>query len=260
VRLAGQPDQHGGVGTGVLDGILEGLDAAVVDAALDLFGVPPEPAGLNDDGSRCVPRDRLEAFDDAGPQQQLRAAVAGDVPDVGEGGVEVQPELVDRQALAVGGRILGEQAHVDADAHEPLLGAVVKVALDAFAFEVHRVEGPDPGPAEVAFEREALDPQPDEPSDRQRKRQELERRLVEDGEERERHGDEDDRPDDQRPPERAQRAPNGDERPRQCVTLVGVGPAADEHAFLPARDGSGGRRTGLAPVPRRSRRQSRDAR
>ena len=127
---------------------------------------------------------------------------------------------------------------MDPDADEPLLGAVVEIALDPLPLGVDGVERPDAGPPQVPLEREALETQPEEAGDRQREGQELERRLVENGEERQRERDEDDRADDEEPPERAQRSAPGDERQgkRKGVTLVGVGAAADEHAFLPGRD------------------------
>jgi hypothetical protein len=161
-----------------------------------------------------VGRDGLEGIGDAVPEQQLRAAVARHVADVGERRIEVRPELVDRDPVALGGRLLGEQAHVDPDAHQALLGTVMEVALDALAFEVDRVEGAHPGPAQVALEREALEPEPDQATDRERQRQELEGRALEGREQHDGDRDEDDPADDEEAPERAQRPASGDERQR----------------------------------------------
>ena len=72
---------------------------------------------------------------------------------------------------------------MDPDADEPLLGAVVEIALDPLPLGVDGVERPDAGPPQVPLEREALEAQPEEAGDRQREGQELERRLVENGEE-----------------------------------------------------------------------------
>ena len=161
-------------------------------------------------GSAAWAADRLERARDALPQEHLRVRVARHVADVRERRVQIAPELLHRFALAGRVRVLGEQAHVDPDAHEALLGAVVEVALDPLALEVHRVEGPDARPAQVALQAEALDPEPDQSADREGQRQELERRVVEDRQHRDRHRDERDEPDEDEPADGADRATNGD--------------------------------------------------
>ena len=106
------------------------------------------------DVERRVGRDRLERLGDAGSEEELRAPVPGHAPDVRQRRIEIAAELLDRRALVVGRRSLGEQAHVDPDADEPLLGAVMEVALDALPLEVHRVERPDARRAQITLERD----------------------------------------------------------------------------------------------------------
>ena len=117
---------------------------------------------------------------------------------------------------------------MDPDADEPLLGAVVEIALDPFPLDVDRIEGPDARPAQVALERQALESEPDQSADGERQREELERRPLEDGEHGEGDGHEGDRADQQEAAERAQRPAHATTRvKRNRVTLVRVGPAAD---------------------------------
>ena len=113
VRLADEADPDGGRGAAVLDGVLEGLQAAEVDGSLELRLVAAEPDGFDRDLARRVVRDGPERLDDAVAEEQLRAAVAGDVADLARARRPAPADPLDRLAILGRRGGLGEQPQVD---------------------------------------------------------------------------------------------------------------------------------------------------
>ena len=159
----------------MLDAVLEGLDAGVVDGPLDLGRVAAEPVRIDQDWKRGLGGDRAQRFRDAKAGKRPRSTVAGHAPDVRERVLEAAPELVDRGAIVVRCRSLGQQPELDADADQALLRAVVQVALDATALEVRCVEGADTGLAEVALQGCGPSEGPDHAAERQDEEQDRRR-------------------------------------------------------------------------------------
>ena len=240
VRLADEADPDRGRGPGVLDGVLEGLEAAEVDGSLELRLVAAEPDGFDRDLARRVVRDGPERFDDAVAEEQLRAAVAGDVADLGERGVQLPADPLDRLAILGRRRGLGEQAQVDPRADEPLLGAVVEIAGDPLPLGVDRVEGADAGATQIALEMADLDAEPDGPGDADGERQQLERRAREHREQGDRHRDEGDDRDQQQAAEARDRAAHGEQAARNDLDVARAGPPAVEHPSSRVPHGPGG--------------------
>ena len=201
----------------------------------------PNPTDSTVTGSAAWAATDSSELRDAFPQEHLRVRVARHVADVRERGVQIATELLHRFAFARRVGVLGEQAHVDSHAHETLLGAVVEVPLDPRALEVHRVESPHTGPAQVAFQAEALHAEPDQPADRERQRQELERGVVEDRQHRDRHRHERDECDEDEPANGADRPTYGDAADGDGVLVVRVGPRADQHGSSPNETRSEGK-------------------
>ena len=123
-------------------------------------GYRPNPSESIRTGSAAWAADRAQRLLDAEAGECRRSTVAGHAPDVGECLFEAAPELVDRGAIVVRCRSLGQQPELDADADEALLGAVVQIALDATALEVPGVEGADTGLPEVALQSDGPDERP----------------------------------------------------------------------------------------------------
>src|SRR5215217_7050048 len=131
---------------GVLDHILDGLEAAEVGRALDLARVAPaDPGREHGDGQRGTPGGGSEPFDETEISERRRVDAAGKRTDLVKRVVELGAELADELgAAAVGGvHLLRRQLDLDTEGNEPLLCAVVQVALDPPAFLVSG--GLDPG-------------------------------------------------------------------------------------------------------------------
>ena len=174
-RAAAQPDPDDRVRAAVLEAVLEGLDAGVVDGPLDLGRVAVEPVGIDRDGKRRLGGNRAQRLRDAEAGERPRSTVAGHAPDVRERVLEAAPELVDRGAIVVRCRSLGQQAELDAEADQALLGAVVQIALDAPALEVRCVEGADARLAQVTLQGCGSPKGPDRAAQRQGQEQDRRR-------------------------------------------------------------------------------------
>jgi hypothetical protein len=244
VRIADQADPDGGRGPAVLDGVLERLEAAEVDGSLEPRLVAAEPDGFDRDLARRVVRDGPERLDHAVAQEQPRAAVAGDIADLGERGVQLPPDPLDRLAILGGFRGLGEQAEVDPRAHEPLLGAVMEIAGDPLPLHVDRVEGPDAGPPQVSLEVADLDAEPDRAGDADGERQQHERGPREHDQQRDREGDEGNGRNEQQAPEARDGPAEREQAARNDFYVTRAGPPAVEHPSSRVPHGPEGRRTG----------------
>jgi hypothetical protein len=137
----------------MLAGVLDGFQAAEVDRRLDLRRVPAEWGGVHPDGQRGPAghrgqRGRQPALhQDRGIDAVREAAqLVRGLPEVG---AELGQDLQDLVVVAFGQ--LAGQAQLDRQGGEPLLGAVVEVALDAAPLTVGG--GHDPGPRSPEFGR-----------------------------------------------------------------------------------------------------------
>jgi hypothetical protein len=137
----------------MLAGVLDGFQAAEVDRRLDLRGVPAEWGGVNRDGQRGPAGHRGQRgqqpalHQDRGIDAVREAAqLVRCLPDVG---AELGQNLQKLVVVAFGQ--LAGQAQLDRQGGEPLLGAVVQVALDPAPLTVGRRH--DPGPRSLQFAR-----------------------------------------------------------------------------------------------------------
>ena len=172
--LVARPKQsNAGLGarTTMFDDVLECLEAAEVDVAFDRLRVPTEPISVDRYRDRRTPRRRAQARGESPQAEHLRVLVPGHGSDLREGRVELLAELVDARAIRGPIGLFRKQAEVDPDADEPLLGAVVQVALDAQPLVVAGIEQRDSGRPQLAIAGTALEVEVDHEPQRDREDQ-----------------------------------------------------------------------------------------
>jgi hypothetical protein len=148
-----RPDPHVEPGPvpSVLAGVLDGFQAAEVDRRLDLRRVAAEWGGVNGDGQRGPAghrgqRGRQPALHEDRGIDAVREApqLIRRLPDVG---AELGQDLPDLVIVAVGQ--LAGQTQLDREGGEPLLGAIVEVALDPAPLAVGGSHDPRPRSLEL---------------------------------------------------------------------------------------------------------------
>ncbi len=146
---------RGRVGAGVLDDVLNRLEAAEVHRDLELLRVPPDSDRPDRDRERGAPRGRAERLTQAASVQQRRIDAAREQAKLLEDIVHLAPDR--RQRALAPLRVLLDRLrrHVELDpqTHEVLLDAVVEVALEPPALGVGHLHQPDPRGRQVGRRR-----------------------------------------------------------------------------------------------------------
>ena len=125
-----EPDRDGRSVAGVLGGVLEALETAEVDGVLDSLGVAADPGVVDADGDRRAARHPGEREGDPALREGLRVDAARHGAQLVDRRVDLGAEALEHRPLLGSVDLLPRERQVDPQRHEPLLGAVVQVALD----------------------------------------------------------------------------------------------------------------------------------
>ena len=142
--VLGEVDPHARCRRSVLHRVLDGLHGGEVDGALDLEGMAGHAGSGDMDGDRGVARERLERAIEALLAERRGEDAHRVRAQVLEGSLGLDAECADRLGPRGGilvQRLLGER-EPDPQRDQPLLGAVVQVALDPRALEIGRLRDP----------------------------------------------------------------------------------------------------------------------
>ena len=141
----------------MLGHVLQTFQAAEVHRGLERLGLAPHPVGLDPDRHRGALRDLLQRRTEALRAQDRRHGAVRHPAQLLDRQLDLVVEpLQDRPVLTVL-ELLAREREVDAQRQQPLLCAVVQLALDSFALGLADLEQPRARRAQLALERAVLD-------------------------------------------------------------------------------------------------------
>src|SRR5436190_4589314 len=162
VDPAGSATERNGdtrVRTRVLDGVLNRLERAVVDRGLDAGSGPPDAVVDDPYRNRSAAGKCRYRGAEASLAQDRRVDPMREGAELLDGGRRVRGKLVELVPDLAFGRLLAGKLELDLDCHQPLLGAVVQVALEAEALTFRGLDDPGARGVQLVDESRVLQQQ-----------------------------------------------------------------------------------------------------